>query len=657
MLKRLVEIGSLRKSDHLRALVTDTSPSDVPIIFSNDGFYRNMKERPCANQHQETLIDAITKPQKFTVPYRYNILKTGGRGVRRLSLIHPSSQIAVANFYKQYGALICHYGKRSDASIRAPEKIGSNFYVRGAKGERDTAASEGIPTVDLDAAHSNPATYFSYSGFDRAYKFFESPDYMGLEKRYSVMYLTDISKCFSSIYTHTLPWALADVESAKENTRAKSFGNDFDRLMQSMNYSETNGICVGAEVSRVFAEMILGEVDRRTIRELTRLGLDYRSHYEFRRYVDDYFIFAGTKEHAERILRVLERYLNDFNLHLNTEKTVEISRPFITLKSRLVRDANLSLEAFFGKFIGVNRQDGSAYRYPKRIRNSRALLRSLLDSVKSTCFDRSSGYDQTSNYIIGAIGSRITALISDYARGREHDRVTEEDYVAALILLLEAMYFFYNVAPTVGSSLRVAHAAIECSDFIDQAAPSRKQFLAELVVRWTHQFVHRLGPQAPHSDTHCIPLEALNVLLVLGEIGRREAVAHEAIRSFCGTIKNLGYFELVSLLYCMGDDAAFDDIRSKLVDHALSLVGNDAKPETDAHVAHLILDLLACPYVPVLTRAELMRKTWSKLSLGQLTIAGSMAAVEAFEAKPWFINWKQTELLPLIKKKELSTVY
>ena len=28
----------LDKKDYLRALLTDTSPSDVPIIFSNDGF-------------------------------------------------------------------------------------------------------------------------------------------------------------------------------------------------------------------------------------------------------------------------------------------------------------------------------------------------------------------------------------------------------------------------------------------------------------------------------------------------------------------------------------------------------------------------------------------------------------------------------------------
>ncbi|EXS67912.1 hypothetical protein BF95_26490 [Sphingobium sp. Ant17] len=57
-------------------------------------------------------------------------------------------------------------------------------------------------------------------------------------------------------------------QTAKDNTNSTGFANEFDRLMQSMNYNETNGICVGPEISRVFAEIIFSEVDRRILRTL-----------------------------------------------------------------------------------------------------------------------------------------------------------------------------------------------------------------------------------------------------------------------------------------------------------------------------------------------------------------------------------------------------
>ncbi|MEZ0033138.1 hypothetical protein ABIF68_003508 [Bradyrhizobium japonicum] len=103
-----------------------------------------------------------------------------------------------------------------------------------------------------DQTVRNPGSFFAYEGYDRFYKFFNSEEFVGLEKKFSLMRLTDISKCFSSIYSHTLAWAVKDVQHGKESTSAVSFANDFDSLMQYANYNETNGIPVGAELSRLF---------------------------------------------------------------------------------------------------------------------------------------------------------------------------------------------------------------------------------------------------------------------------------------------------------------------------------------------------------------------------------------------------------------------
>lgn len=657
MLKRLIAKGNIHKEDHLRALVTDTFPGDVPIIFSNDGFYKNWKNLETSNVHKRELLLRLTEaPRRYTLPYRYNILRTGG-STRRLSLVHPSSQIAIVDFYRDFSHLICYFSRKSEASIRAPHKVAGTFFVRGPRSERNAIKSATVDTVDLDSTVSNPASYFAYRGYNRAFKFFESADYMRLEKRYSVMYFADVSKCFSSIYTHTLYWAVADIQTAKDNTNASTFSNRFDKLMQSMNFNETNGICVGAEVSRVFAELILAESDRRAIRLLDAKGLKYRTHYEFRRYVDDFYIFAENQGTASRVLSAIGVALSEFNLHINEQKTQEVRRPFITQKSRMVRESNATLEAFFARFIEVEYLDGINVRFPKRIRRHRALLRSLLDSVKSACYDHASGYETTSNYIISALANRISLLIADHASAMKHDKATDQEYVDCLLLLLEAIYFFYNVSPTVPSSLKVAQAAIQTANFFKESIADRLPFLGEQIVRWTFQFIRSLGETTAHQDANCAPLEALNILLVLGEVGRREALAQQTIRQFCGNIASLSYFEIVSFLFCMGDDPAYDDMRESLLDRSMAIISGGLGVQTDSQAAHLALDLLACPHISPHKRAHLFQQLRSQVGLPAVSATNAIAAVQAFEDVPWFVNWGQADLLRMILKKELSAVY
>lgn len=182
MRKRLVEKGNIHKADHLRALVTDTLPGDIPIIISNDGFYRNMHRITRMSSAQREFVDSLLAPARpYTEPYRYNIRRTDG-SVRRISLMHPAGQLKIVDLYRDYAELICYYCRKSEASIRSPRKIGSVFFVRGYESQKNRLKKSGIDTVDIDTTVSNPASYFSYSGVDRAYKFFSSTDYVRLEK-------------------------------------------------------------------------------------------------------------------------------------------------------------------------------------------------------------------------------------------------------------------------------------------------------------------------------------------------------------------------------------------------------------------------------------------------------------------------------------------
>ncbi len=93
-----------------------------------------------------------------------------------------------------------------------------------------------------------PRATSRYSGFDRLYKFFESDDHIRLEKKFRYQISIDISKCFDSIYTHSIAWATKSKDEAKENISALTFGNHFDKVMQRLNHNETSGICIGPKL-------------------------------------------------------------------------------------------------------------------------------------------------------------------------------------------------------------------------------------------------------------------------------------------------------------------------------------------------------------------------------------------------------------------------
>src|SRR3546814_8933789 len=123
------------------------------------------------------------------------------------------------------------------------------------------------------------------------------------KKAYEVRISDWSSDVCSSDLSHTITWAVKDKLLAKEFKSAYSFEAQFDKLMQRANYNETNGIVVGPEFSRVFAEIILQRVDQKVIANLAVNGLVFNRDYEIRRYVDDFRSEEHTSE-LQSLMRI-----------------------------------------------------------------------------------------------------------------------------------------------------------------------------------------------------------------------------------------------------------------------------------------------------------------------------------------------------------------
>lgn len=134
--------------------------------------------------------------------------------------------------------------------------------------------------------------------------------------KYNYMAKTDITECYSSIYTHSIAWAIYTREYCKNHRTDINLGNDIDNIMQDLSYGQTNGIPQGSVLTDFIAEMVLGYAD-----ELLSERLKGISDYEILRYRDDYRIFSNEKSIVEKIMKELTEVLSILNLKLNSSKT------------------------------------------------------------------------------------------------------------------------------------------------------------------------------------------------------------------------------------------------------------------------------------------------------------------------------------------------
>ena len=196
--------------------------------------------------------------------------------------------------------------------------------------------------------YENLKTFFSYKQYTNIYKFYEDYRYQRAEKKFSHLLKMDVQNCFDSIYTHSIAWAISGgVDIYKDTFEGKcdgSIGALWDKMMQEMNYNETNGIVIGPECSRIFAEVIMQHVDQMVEQQLYEKGYRNKVDYECYRYVDDYFFFYNSEAVKVDAEQLFQMYLKEFKLSLSQEKSKTLERPFVTdiTKAKIAIDCLLN---------------------------------------------------------------------------------------------------------------------------------------------------------------------------------------------------------------------------------------------------------------------------------------------------------------------------
>lgn len=133
--------------------------------------------------------------------------------------------------------------------------------------------------------------------------------------------LSDISRFYGTLYTHSIPWALhgkAHCKAILDTPPYKNLlGTRLDIAVRKGNENQTSGIPIGPDTSRILSEIVISKVDG----HLLKYGID-RSRAV--RNVDDWFIGFDSVGEADKAIASLSHECRSFELEIHPEKTKNI---------------------------------------------------------------------------------------------------------------------------------------------------------------------------------------------------------------------------------------------------------------------------------------------------------------------------------------------
>ena len=646
----------VKRKDFLRVILTETSPYEVPAIFSNLGFYNNISYHN-KNKVENSILSFLFEKnlnEDYTVPLTYKIKKDIDSS-RVLSLIHPRSQICIAEFYENFSNLIISTCQKSDFSLRSPSKISSKYYIKNTA-MNDLEYSRGEIQSDTDEKkYKHLASYFSYNRYTRLYKFFNSEEFLNLEKKFDVFCSLDVAKCFDSIYTHSITWAIKNKEFSKQNRQIKnSFGTIFDRLMQSINYNETAGIIIGPEVSRVFSEIIFQDIDRDIENQLKELDYSNGQDYTIRRYVDDIFVFTLNEKILNDIRDIVEDTLKKYKLTINKQKISITFRPFSTAKSGTINQLNEILNSLTSKFLDPENPEKI-----KRIYSRRNTVISYLNKIKSMFVLERENYNLAAGYTISCLTNIAITIDRKCKANVEFLKLNEQTTIDFFYVATEIIFHLFFISPSHNSSIKICiFVDIICKNATKMISDDASM-LKGLIFNLIHSYFERCIEIEKGNRIKKIAFENLNLLIALKLLGEDYRLTRDFLSSIYNmdTRTNFSYFEIITFFYYADSDTHYNSLKDKMFKHVKSILENVTDIKIDSLKFYLMLDIINCPFIELKKRKGLASEV-VKLHLGRRPSNKEIDTYwKELAREYWFVQWDNFDLRMFLEKKELLSVY
>lgn len=692
MTKRKIGVRHKRS----RVILSELLPYEVPVTFSNANLYKFLNATNIRFNQSEVLFDATDSSTKTilkiifgkdvqitdrvgvgtrsyaiarkqlerpTVPFQYEI-RHKEKQSRRLSVAHPMSQISFIDLYEEHKASLLYHTSRSPYSVRHPSRVTRYTVIRDGVFDELLTTQPGLvetTTQEYDRIRS----FFVYKQYDNVHKFYESAEYRDGEKQFGHLLRLDITKCFDSIYTHSIAWAIFDKESVKRDKKAHetTFADQFDRAIRRLNDNETHGILIGPEISRIFAEIVLQRVDREVEFRLRKEGIIHGTDYRVMRYVDDYFIFLRDPSARDRIVDELEAQLRPYRFHLNDSKEAVHSTPFISdmsiAKDRLRRGLSKNLRLDVA-------EDGSAPELVSVEFSSSAAR--MIALYKTVLRETNLGPLDVVNFTLADVEIQLESLMRSYVTcrdgvdqildptRRDELRVSHQRTIMkALVAAVELTFFVYGGSPRVAPAIKLARIVALSRKFVKEVQLSKdaEDTLDDLIFHETIVQLRR-NPLTQYAS-----VENLYLLTILSELGEHYLVEVDDLCEFVGIRKtNRGPFEVpgwfnvfivFELFRFMADHAVYSDLKLALERWVVARIeALDASERQTAEQPIYVLNAIVSPHLSRIAKNRI---------LALYKVAGKPAVAAMEHQDEWFSGWKGLDLHAELLMKRVQEVY
>jgi hypothetical protein len=692
---------SIRNRD-ARVLLSEVLPYELPVPFSNAGIYRFLsrlqlkkseglfrarnlgagtnaalclifgKKLDITKSKDGRFLDfedpslvggRSTRTYAQTNPYFYGMSHRVG-AKRRMALMHLRSQIDVVDFYAQHDEMILYYTSRSPYSIRHPKTQARYSVFRDPLfSERldPSAIKQTVEQHEYDYEHVR--SYFTYSRYSHIYKFYESAEFRACERKFGLLAKVDVSKCFDSIYTHSISWATHGRAQSKANIGAskETFAGSFDRLMQALNYDETNGIIIGPEVSRIFAEVILQEVDVRIESRLAARGLRHREDYDILRFVDDYFVFLKSEHLRVDVLADIAEELGAFRLHLNESKeSVELT----PLKSAL-SVAKHKMNELLRKEISWRDNHPDSVGPAPAVAPLPSIFvpaQSVILGYKSILLETGVVHAELANYALVCLEREVERILEKFlphlegqttAQDLRRERDAAFTHVSNFLSsALDVAFFIYAGAVTVSHSVKLARMIMTAIKYLEVSKAS-SLYQAQLLTKIDREVRAQLEPSRFGRP---IPIHTLVLLDCLTAMGRNHRLDQNEILTLLDSrsAKTLAVdptaldgISALSLISHIDGDPAAAEVQTLIESWILERVSRNEV--LDGEISILELNCISSPHISTSTKRAILD------SYGH----GSDEAIAEIADlnENWTFEWGAVDYYERLQRKRSNEVY
>jgi len=723
-----------------RVVFSDVLPYETPLIFSNRHFYRFLVRHKIRVEDNKICWDTnmsdgafeslkllfgisanktngyfCIENKRIRIPFTYRIAHKEGK-FRELAIIHPLNQLQMVEFYEKYKYLILHYCSQSNFSIRRPDKVACYFYYKDRLHEQLLGKKVDSKEEYMNE-YENLKSYFSYQKYSNIYKFYEDYRYQRAEKKFNKLLRFDIQDCFNSIYTHSIVWAtLGGIEQGKNawfNGQIKdTFGNAFDDLMQKMNFSETNGIVIGPEFSRIFAEIILQRIDKDVENEMNKKGKYLNKDYECYRYVDDYFLFYNDEKTKNDILEQFTLLLREYKLTISDAKTTPFEKPFVTD----ITVAKQKIDALFAENLKIKIQNeiisdnsdedekdtektdekddnnfdkNKLFGFLTEKRNLH--INPNIFNAKYKVIIKESGveYKSVINYSLAKVCSKLERLLkkfdtrfkylSYYAKHSKKlnndekekciklKKQDEKDLTTFIVNVLDVVFFLYSNNKRINTTLKVLSILnVIILYFKNNYQLKTEKWIRfdnaniEIVFKKIQDEINLVMQTTPFNEN--TQLEAFYLLLALKEMGKDYTISDATINKYLNVnekskSKNYSFWNMLLisvLLHYYSDNNEYTDSLNFLKEVILEKIKGVDKQQRgiSTELTLLNMDILTCPY---------LEEDYKKEVLNLFNVTDNQKQTEiinySMQKRSWFIKWKGFDMNYEVSAKVSQEVY